>query len=183
MQKPTGWESTQAATGGQQPRPPAGGCVLGVVKISEEPSKAGEDMITLFLDIARGPFKNYYRDMTERLKKDCYLRYYQKTTGEKSLPFFKGMITSFEESNPGFDWQWETQSLVRRLVGANLREEEYTNKQGKTRLGLKIAYLCSVESVEKGLPLLDPKLLDASFSAPADHGRDKLDPTTDDLPW
>jgi len=183
MIKPAGYDEAQAATGGQNPKPPAGGHVLGVVRVEETKSREGEEMIVLYLDIARGEFKNYYRELGERLKKDVFLRYYQLTQSKKSIPFLKGMITSFEKSNPGFDWQWVAQSLVHRLVGANLREEKYENKEGNRRLGLKIVHLCSIENVDAGLPILAPKLLDGSFDSPASHGRDKLDPTTDDLPW
>lgn len=184
MQKPDGYDGAQAATGGQRPKPPAGGHVLGVVRVEETKSRDGEEMIVLYLDIARGEFKNYYRELGERLKKDVFLRYYQLTQSKKSIPFLKGMIQSFEKSNPGFDWQWEAQALTRRLVGANLREEEYENKEGKRGLGLKIVHLCSIESVDAGLPILAPKLMDGSFDQPAAAGgRDKLDSNTDDLPW
>lgn len=183
MQKPSGYDEAQATIGGQSPKPPAGGTVLGVIRVSEELSKAGDDMITLFLDIAQGPFKNHFRNLGKHLNKDCYLRYYQKTQGEKSVPFLKGMITSFEESNPGFDWQWDAQSLVHHLVGANLREEEYVNANGQHRLGLKIAHLCSVKSVEEGkLPVLAPKLLEGSFDGQPEH-RHQLNAPQDDLPF
>ena len=183
MQKPSGWDEAQAATGGQAPKPNAGGYVLGVVKIDETPSKAGEEMLTLFLDIARGPFKNHYRELGDKLGKDCYLRYYQMTQTEKGVPFFKGMITSFEKSNPGFDWQWDAKALVKRLVGANLRDEEYVNSKGEHRLGLKIAHLCSIETVDSGtLPILEPKMLNGSFDGQTNANRQST-PPQDDLPF
>lgn len=181
MEKPNGWDDAKAATGGDFEKPAAGGYVLGIVRIEEKPSDSGNKMITLYLDIAQGEWKNYHRELGEKLGKDCYLRYYQLTEAEKSIPFFKGMITSVEKSNPGYKWNWEPQTLRGKLVGANLREEEYTNKDGERRLGLKIAYLCSLESVP-GLKVLPPKLLSASANTNAQSQSDIM-PPQGDLPF
>lgn len=41
------------------------------------------------------------------------------------LPFFKGVLTSLEESNPGFRWNWDESTLVGKKVGGVFGREQF----------------------------------------------------------
>lgn len=159
MKKPDGYDSAEAKQGGVFRNPEAGGYILGIVNTDMRKTKdEGRDMLVLSLDIADGEFKYFYRELSLKLSKDCYLKNYLVCEGD-NVPFFKGAITAIEHSNPGFVFNFDEKTLIKKLVGANLREEDYINKNNEVKSILKIAYLCGVESVRKGLPILEPKKL------------------------
>jgi hypothetical protein len=149
MKKPDGYDQSEAKDGVFK-RPSAGPCILGVTNATTQKNKNQEQQLVLFLDIAEGEFKNFYRQQGERFNKKQYLRFYQNTEG-KSLPHFKGIVLAFEESNQGFKFDFDESTLVKRRIGANLREEEYVRtKDGAIGTNLRVAYLCSVRSVVEG---------------------------------
>lgn len=141
--------------GGFMP-PNPGGHILKVVGVSDKPSNAGNDMVTLSLDIAQGEFKGAF----ERFPK----KFFQLVNGD-NLPYFKGMIEAFQKSNPpaamkrainGLDF--DADGLVDLLVGGNLREVEYVNGSGDVAVGMEIAYLVPVSEVPNLKPLPLKKL-------------------------
>jgi hypothetical protein len=159
MQKPTDYDSTQEATGGSFDNPPAGGTILSIVKAEEVAVKngehAGEPMLALELDIALGPYTNFYRKLSDKLGKSMYLRHNRVLS---QVNYFKGDIKAIEKSNPGFTFNFDEKTLIHKLVGGALREEEYIHgATQEIRSSLKIAFLCSIEDVKKGLPVPKPK--------------------------
>jgi len=189
MRKPDGFDNSPTREGGFK-QPPAGPCVLGIVRATVENSSHGNQQIILFLDIAEGPFKNFFRGTGERFGRDAYMRHYQGTEG-KSLPFFKGLIKAIEESNPPFKFDFNEGLLSRKLIGGNLREEEYAKKDGTVGIRLRPAYLCSVQSIREGGHKVQPvkKLAvsrepgdDADFAPPPPDNFDQT-PPQDDLPF
>ena len=161
MNKPTGYDGAKTASFGFN-NPSAGPYVLGVAAAILGRTKDGsKEKITLSLDIAKGDFKNFYRDLSDKQGKDCFLKYDQLTEGEKSLPYFKGMITAIEESNQGFVFNFDEKTLTRKLVGAMLQEKHYINKLSQRKSILKIAFLCSVAKAESGtLKIPEPEFPD-----------------------
>lgn len=149
MRKPNGYDDSEAIEGGFR-SPQAGPCIMGVAKVTTQNNRNGEQQLLLFLDIAEGEFKNFYRRQGERFQNDKYLRFWQNTEG-KSLPHFKGLIKSFEESNSRFVFNFDESMLVHKKIGANLREKEYVrSSDGTIGTYLKVAYLCSTRSVLEG---------------------------------
>ena len=65
-----------------------------------------------------------------------------------STPFFKGLITAIERSNPGFIWNWDENSLKGKLFGGVFGREEYMGTDGKPRWSCKVRFVRSVEGVE-----------------------------------
>jgi hypothetical protein len=173
MRKPDNYDQSEAIEGGFR-EPHAGPCILGIVKADVQKNRNGEQQLVLFLDIADGEFKNYYRRQTERFNKSRYLRFYQNTEG-KGLPHFKGIIRAIEEANPGFTFDWNESSLSRKKIGGNLRDEEYVRtNDGTIGTSLRVAYLCSIKSIEAG----EHKVLPVRKLAP----QQSREPGVDDIP-
>lgn len=148
MRKPEGYDSAEARAGGFA-QPKAGPCILGIIR-SDIEMKDGVQRLILQLDIASGTFKHYYKNFGDRVNKNKLLRVYQDTDTEKGLPYFKGLIKSIEESNPGFVFDCiDEKQLIGKFVGGVLREEESVSN-GKKYDNMRIFYLCSVGSVERG---------------------------------
>lgn len=155
------FDKTEAKEGGQFDPPDPGGYVMLVLEVSEQPSKAGSDMVTLSLDIADGEHAGAFAKFPKR--------FFQQVNGD-NLAYFKGMIGHFSASNPpakmnqvifkqkdeslGFDGQ----ALVGMRIGANLREAEYLDRAGQVKMGLEVGALCAVKDVPGLKPMPVKKL-------------------------
>jgi hypothetical protein len=164
MEKPSNYDSTPVQTGFKEP-PAPGGHILGIVNAEYGTAKSsGNNMLTLSLDIAEGPHKNNYRELSERLGKDCYLKAYLLTDGD-AVGRLKGAILAVEHSNPPFKFQWgegSEKTLIRKLVGGNLRSKEYYKNDGSIGEVLEVGYLCGVETVRAGVPALKKKTIEST---------------------
>ena len=125
------WNNVQEAT---DARLTAGGYVCGILRAEDVPDK---EYLRIEFDIAEGPYKNYFRDLRDRLNLPQWpaggvlIRSYK----EKAQPYFKAFLTSVQNSNPGYTFNNDEATLSRKLVGMVLGEEEYEyNGQIKTRL-------------------------------------------------
>ena len=132
MQKPNNWDNVQAA--GTRSKLPAGGYVIKVQKAEIIRADSGFEYLDLTIEICEGQFKDYYtqdyNDQTNEPKR--YKGHFRQGTpqpGMKDDDFvlrgFKGLVTAFEESNPGYTWDWNEQSLVGKVCGCLFRNEEY----------------------------------------------------------
>ena len=187
MQKPQGYDETKEASFGGLDNPPAGGTILGIVSAVETKvkngDKTGEPMLALELDIAEGKYKNFFRDLSEKIGKRMYLRHNRVIS---QVNYFKGDIKAIEKSNPGFVFNFDEKTLMRKFVGSALREEEYLHANTQEiRKSLKIAYLCSVDDVKKGVPVPEMKRLIPSVNTTQNTrqaGDDDFAPQ-EALPW
>lgn len=184
MNKPNGYDTTQPAQMGEFHNVPAGPYVLGIVKAEiTKTKKTGAEMMVLTLDIAKGDDKNYYRALSLKLNRDCYMKYNQLTEGEKSVPYFKGMIKAIEESNSGYVFNFDENTLKGKFVGAMLREKRYYNQAGELKSILEIGFLCSVAKAESGELKLMPPIEPESRPQQQEQGNIQVDPNLEDLPF
>lgn len=141
-------EATQG--GGQQL--PAGGYVCKYTKIEDDSNK---EYLKMEFDIAEGEFKDYYKGLEERAGfwgGRCVRSY-----KEAAVPFFKRMCSAVAKSNPGFSFNpfvnggnADEQTLVGKLVGIVLQEEEYNKNNGEIGTRLVVAYECDVQKIREG---------------------------------
>lgn len=158
MEKPKGYDQAESQSFEGFKNPVAGGYKLGILNAEMKLSKESQrPMMVLKLDIGDGEFKNYYRELSVKLKKDCFLRVYQIVGGE-SLSRFKGLITAIEHSNNGFKFNFDENTLNKKFVGAMLGEKQYYNQAGELKSLLEVSFLCSVERALSGtLKIPEPK--------------------------
>jgi hypothetical protein len=126
--------------------PTAGGYVCGIYAVEDVPEK---EYLKLSYDIVEGEFKGYY----SKLVKDGIFKalpIWFVSYAEKSLKFYKGTITSFENSNNGFKMTDDESKLKGKKVGIVLAEEEYIDKNGNVKVSLKPEKAHSLDSIKKG---------------------------------
>ena len=162
FKKPEGWDTTEAVASGAFEELEAGGYILKIESAEEYTSKAGNQMIILNFDIAQGKYKGYFARATARIMKSnpnvkWQGRYFQGTTKE-SLPFFKGLMTAIEESNPGYKWDWNLKSLENKLFGGAIGLTEWESN-GKSGFNPEVRYATSVDTIKKGIKRPEDKLL------------------------
>lgn len=146
-------------------RLPAGGYVCKYTKVEDVPSK---EYLYMEFDIARGDFAGYYHSLFESMGfwgGRCYRSY-----KEKALPMFKRMCSAVSKSNNGFVFDGDTNtdesSLVGKLVGLVLCEEEYIGNDGSNRTRLYVDRECSVEDIINGKFKVKPmKTLDGKSAS------------------
>jgi hypothetical protein len=151
MQKPSGYDSTEAKQGGQFDKPKAGAYVMKILKAQEVMSKTNRPMLVLLLDIATGEHAGNFRKLFDFLqsknpdsKWPCV---YRRCMDGEQTSFFKGDIKAIEESNPGFKFNFDEKTLAGKLVGCALGEKE-TDSTGK--IILEPRFLCSSKKAASG---------------------------------
>lgn len=176
------YTTTEAAEGGQYELPPPGGYILQCIEASDKPSNAGKAMVTLSFDIAEGEYQGAFAKYPKK--------FFQLVNGEH-LAYFKGMLKAFEESNSAQamagvvkDLQFDSSKLVKRLVGASIREAEYKDKTtGEIKVGMEIHFLCPVKQVPDIKPAGIKKFKAGTAASSPSGPRSAPPQTDDDLPW
>ena len=102
-------------------------CVIMDARVNHN-EQSGKDTFKVSVDIASGEFKDYFRKMYEndtRIDKKWnnnairYLAY----KGD-NVAFFKGFIKTIENSNIGYEWDWDETKLKGKKVCGVFQYEE-----------------------------------------------------------
>lgn len=160
MEKIQGYDEAQAITG-EYERVEAGGYICEIIGAKEETSQSGKKMLVLAIDIADGEHKGYFQkrweeskkinnDPNKKVKYPSNATYRQMLEGDKAAGFLKGIMTSLEESNNNFKWDWDEKKLKGLKCGAIFGEEEYQKYDGKIGTTTKIRWIRSVQAIEDG---------------------------------
>ena len=139
IRKPNNWNEVQEFS--DRPKLPLGAYVCKIKKSLIQDNSYGSQLVLLF-DIIEGEYIGYYKkDFDSNTNQDKkwrgILRVWlpkddRSENDEMTKRSFKGMVTSFEKSNPGYQWDWNETSLVGKTVGILYRNEEwdYNGKHG-----------------------------------------------------
>lgn len=156
INRPNNWDNVQEFS--ERPKLPLGAYVCKVRKAVVQNSDHGQQLCILF-DIAEGEYSGFYRksweaDISEEKKWKGVLRQFlpredgsEKDEWTKSS--LKGLVTSFEKSNPGYRWNWDENSLAGKMIGIVFRNEEW-EYDGKTGWTVRPFRAASVDSVRSG---------------------------------
>ncbi len=151
---------------------PAGGYVCRIMGVEETTSKSkGEPMIKISLDIAEGPYKDFfaraYRTDKRSDKKWSFNAVvnqlvYDPNGANTTNKGFKTFTTAVEESNQGFKPQWGNAfcgCFKNKLVGVLFRREQFSANDGSTPFATKAFAFRSADTIRKGVPVPADKLL------------------------
>lgn len=122
-----------------------GGYVIGITRVEDNPDK---EYLMIEYDIAEGPLKNYYLELNNKF--GFWGGNFVKSYKDKALPFFKQFIEAVQASNRGYKWDSDEGKLVRKLVGAVLQIETYTNRNGETKEKLAVVQLLPADDIRQG---------------------------------
>ncbi|MFR6290521.1 MAG: hypothetical protein ACLUKQ_03620 [Peptococcaceae bacterium] len=163
MRKPANYEETQARTG-ESRQLPAGLYACQIVMAIEE-ERNGSRLLAIAFDIAEGEYKGFFQQRydadTNPQKKwpgAGIRRQFVEDRDGSCNPFFKGLITSIEESNPGFKWNWDENTLRGKKFGAIMGREEFLANDGQKKMATKVFYISSIEGL-KNAKIPEDKLL------------------------
>jgi hypothetical protein len=182
MRKPEGYDTANATLAGEYERLEAGGYVCRIVNATEQYSRNGRDMLVLSLDIAEGEntgiFARQYKADTRPEKKwPVNATFYQLKDG-MAIDNFKGVIKAIQDSNNGFTFDWQEESLKGKFIGVVFGAEEYLNRDNNMAVSVKPKYIKTVASIKNGDYKVPPlKTLPANES----QGRSGFDAISEDI--
>lgn len=156
---------------------PAGGYVCRIMCVEETVSKTrNEPMIKISLDIAEGPYKDFfakaYRADKRPDKKWSFNAVvnqlvYDPNGANTTNKGFKTFITAAEESNPNFKTQWGDAfcgCFKNKLIGVIFRREQFLASDNSTPFATKAFAFRSADAIRRGVPIPPDKLLDDNTS-------------------
>lgn len=154
---------------------PLGAYVCKVKQAVVQSNDYGDQLCILF-DIVEGEYKDFFmgkfrtNNMENKKWKGVLKQWCPKDDGsekdEWTKSSFKGMVTSFEKSNPGYQWNWDEASLVGKVVGILFRNEEW-DFNGKHGWAVRPFKALSVDTVRSGdFTIPNDKPLNNKVSAP-----------------
>lgn len=164
--KPQGYDEAYAFTGEFSSLP--AGCYICVIKqVTQTKSRNNREQLAILFDIAEGEHKGYYQTQFNAAKTQSadakWKGVHKQIMDGSSLPFFKGLMTSIERSNPGFVFPWgkegNEKTLVGKKFGAVMGREEFLTDQNEKRFATKIVQIRSIEGL-KDAKVPEDKLLE-----------------------
>ena len=186
--KPRDWDTAQAYTGDVERMTP-GGHIVKIMNVRQDMSRNSRPMIVVSFDICEGsPLDGFYRRKHDRRKNAGFttgwggvIRFMiYENDGKSTNKFLKVFATSVEESNPGYQFNFDESSLADKLVGLVFGEEEYLGNDGKPHTSVKAQQARSVEAIRAGVPVPQAKKLNAESVKPAQGFTEVED---DELPF
>ena len=168
MVRQLNWSAIQATSDGGFEALPAGPYVVKIVEMND---KEDREYVEVVFDIAEGPKAGYYSD--DWGKAHSYTHHFFMSYKETAQGMLKGRLESIQKSNPGFDpfAAWDANRLdmfKNRLVGVNLQEEEYENRDGEVRTRLNVCQVVDAQLVRDGkVKVRDKKKLDGTTQSSA----------------
>ena len=140
------------ATTGEFNRPTAGGYCVEILEVKDFPMNAQTgkgDYLKIDYDICHGEFAGYYTKQNERFG-GAWFANFIRSYKESAVGMFKHFINCVEESNKGYKWNWEENSLVGKYVGVVLGEEEYLKNDGTVGVRLTVKEIKTIDQIVNG---------------------------------
>lgn len=140
ISKPQGYDESWAATG-EAVQLPAGCYVCKIRQVSQAETQTGRPQIVLLFDIAEGEHAGFYQARYDEDRKNGDAKWrgvHKQIMDGSSLPFFKGLMSSIEKSNPGYVFPWgregNEKTLVGKKLGVVMGREQFLDQKRNTDL-------------------------------------------------
>lgn len=141
--------------------------------------QSGKESFKVAVDIASGEYKDYFKkrydNNTNSDKKwDNNSVKYLAFEGDNAS-FFKGFITSVENSNVGYKWNWDEATLKGKKICGVYLYEEYEKQDGAKAVKVRLNKFRSLDKM-KDIEVSDSvRMLDGSYMSIDDYNERKED--------
>lgn len=167
----------------------AGGYKCLIKKVECNTSSNGKEFLKISFDIAEGEHKDFYSkkylndQRPDKKWSGIWTVFTEGYEAGSTNPKFKGLITSVEESNSGYKFDWNEQTLVNKKVGLVFREEEFIGQlDGQIHSAVKPFYAISYEKAEEAKIPNKKEISDEQFDQVFDSNMAAA-ANNDDLPF
>ena len=127
---------------------PPGGYICQILRVEDVEDK---EYLGIEFDIVEGPYTDHFVNQASGLQ--FWPGNFRKYYTEKSMPYFKSMLTAIEESNQGFKADAFTNNpleLINKRIGLVIGHEKYWNSNGEERTRINVTQTRGTESIRKG---------------------------------
>ena len=162
MELPKDYDETVGITGDYEVLEP-GGYICKIISAKEEKSKNDNRMLVIAFDIGEGEHAGIFQrkfDEAKKQNRDPNKKIKWNNNGihrimvldkeGKTNKFFKGLGTVIEDSNVGYKFTGDEESLKGKIFGAVFREEEYEKMDGSIGTTCKISQIRTVKAIKEG---------------------------------
>ena len=188
MRKLKGYENAKTYT--ERERLPVGGYIIKILDVKEQVYSCGEVLVLSF-DIIEGEHKDFFKEdyksqqQEDKKWKGVYRLNIPKDDGsekdEWTMRTFKTAITAIEESNEGYHWNWDEQTLKNKIVGAVFHNREY-EFDGRRGFYTACHSLRTVDAIRNGkFKIPADKLLKKEQASQIPDGFEEIDDS--DIPF
>ena len=154
------YQNFKARKRGAREKLPAGGYICRIGDAHEETYMDGNRKLVITLDIADGPYAGFFRkDYEDNDREDRKWRGNLRLrvpdgedspANERAKHQFENFAWSVQQSNPGYVWNWQEESLRGKLLGVIWRECEWVFDGGRRIHGTEACETASVQDVREG---------------------------------
>lgn len=148
----------------------AGGKIIQIKKVVEKKNRNNDGRhFEILFDVHEGEEKDFFeRDYRNQNREDKFWKgIIRQNIPDESSPkfdmqcsFFKRFTNAFEESNPGYHWDWNEAGLVGKICGCVFGEVEKESKKGNIYTAAEPSEIVSVDAIRSGnFKIPDKKLL------------------------
>ena len=169
MKRIENWDSIVESTSFKRLTP--NGYICKILKVEDHHEK---EYLKIYFDIVKGDDKGYFKKQydgdTRKEKKWPNAGTFIRSYKDSAASMFKGFTNAIEKSNKGYQWNFDEKTLVNKVVGLIIADEQYQNQKGQVRVRNYVAAVRSVETIEKGeyeIPALKELTTTKTTTAPA----------------
>ena len=149
MKRIENWENIQESTSFKRLTP--NGYIVKILNVEDHPEK---EYLKIYFDIVKGDDKGYFKKQydgdTRKERKWPNAGTFIRSYKDSAASMFKGFTNAVEKSNKGYQWDFDEKTLVNKVVGLIIADEQYQNQKGQVRVRNYVAAVRSVETIEKG---------------------------------
>lgn len=199
MKKIENWDNIEAKGMDDFKALPIGAYECKIINAVENHNEeSGKTTLKVMVDIASGEYKDYFKKRYDSntaidRKWDNNATKYLAFEGENTS-FFKGFITTVENSNDNYKWNWDETTLRDKKIVGVFQYEQYKKQDGTKALKVRLTKFRSLDKlgeieVSDSIKMLDGTYVDYEeyTKSSADKAKDlfgsSVEISSEDLPF
>ena len=174
MKKIENWDNIEAKGMDDFKALPIGAYECKIINAVENHNEqSGKTTLKVMVDIAKGEYKDYFKKRYDSntaidRKWDNNATKYLAFEGENTS-FFKGLITTVENSNVGYKWNWDETTLRDKKIVGVFQYEQYEKQDGTKGIKVRLNKFRSLDKLGEIEVSDSIKMLDGSYVSYDDY--------------
>ena len=174
MKKIDNWDNIEAKGMDDFKALPIGAYECKIINAVENHNEqSGKTTLKVMIDIASGEYKDYFKKRYDSnaaidRKWDNNATKYLAFEGENTS-YFKGFITTVENSNVGFKWNWDETTLRDKKIVGVFQYEQYEKQDGTKALKVRLTKFRSLDKLKEIEVSDSVKMLDGTYRSYDDY--------------
>ena len=184
MKKIENWDNIEAKGMDDFKALPIGAYECKIINAVENHNEeSGKTTLKVMVDIASGEYKDYFKKRYDSntaidRKWDNNATKYLAFEGENTS-FFKGFITTVENSNVGYKWDWDETTLRDKKIVGVFQYEQYKKQDGTKGIKVRLNKFRSLDKLGEIEVSDSIKMLDGSYVDYEEYTKSSADKAKD----